>query len=66
MRTERIKVEGMSCGHCVSRVEDALKGIDGVRVDSVEIGEVVVALAPEEGAKDAVLAAIESAGYTAV
>lgn len=25
-----IYVEGMSCGHCVKRVENALKSIDGV------------------------------------
>lgn len=27
---KKIKVEGMSCGHCVKRVEKALNAIDGV------------------------------------
>jgi copper chaperone CopZ len=28
-----LKIDGMSCGHCVARVEKALKKIDGVNVN---------------------------------
>ena len=38
METDRIKVEGMSCEHCVARVKDALIGLEGVQVESVQIG----------------------------
>ena len=30
-----IKIDGMSCGHCVSSVTNALKAVDGV--DAVEV-----------------------------
>ena len=65
METDRIKVEGMSCEHCVARVKDALIGLEGVQVESVQIGEVVVSLYSGEVGREAVLAAIQSAGYTA-
>ena len=64
METDRIKVEGMSCEHCVARVKDALIGLEGVQVESVQIGEVVVSLHSGEVGREAVLAAIQSAGYT--
>ncbi len=65
MRSERIKVEGMSCQHCVGRVDEALAELEGVVVQSVQIGEVVVSIDSEEGGRDAVLTAIQSAGFTA-
>lgn len=64
METDRIKVEGMSCEHCVARVKDALIGLEGVQVESVQIREVVVSLHSGEVGREAVLAAIQSAGYT--
>ena len=33
-----LKIDGMSCGHCVARVEKALKKLDGVAVVRVEVG----------------------------
>ena len=65
VKTDRIKVEGMSCEHCVVRVKDALAGLEGVQVESLQIGEVVVLLHSDEVGKEAVLAAIQSVGYTA-
>ena len=65
METDRIKVEGMSCEHCVGRVKDALAGLEGVQIESVQIGEVVVSLHSDEVGREVVLAAIQSAGYTA-
>ena len=65
MERERIEVEGMSCSHCVARVKDAVSAVSGVRVDSVDLGEVVVSLTAEGGGRDAVLAAIRAVGYTA-
>ena len=32
-----MKIGGMSCGHCVSSVDKALKKLDGVQVESVAI-----------------------------
>ena len=39
MRTERLKVTGMSCGGCVSSVTKALKAADGVDDVSVSLDE---------------------------
>ncbi len=64
LERERIAVEGMSCSHCVARVRSALEGLDGVRVESVEIGEAVVSMSPGQASRDSVLAAIQSVGYT--
>lgn len=33
-----LSITGMSCGHCVSSVANALKGVDGVQVEDVRIG----------------------------
>lgn len=63
MSTTTLKVKGISCGHCVSSIEGALKkiGVQG-KVDlasktvSVEYDEAVTAL-------DAVKEAIEDQGY---
>ena len=35
----KIKVEGMSCSHCVDKVTMALKGIDGVKKVSVNLAK---------------------------
>ena len=32
-----IKISGMSCGHCVARVEKSLKDIDGVKNVEVDL-----------------------------
>lgn len=61
---KQINIEGMSCGHCVSHVEEALKevaGVNGVYVDLqgknavVEISDIVT----DEQLK----AAVEEVGY---
>lgn len=58
-----LNIEGMSCGHCVGRVEKALNDLDGVKATvRLEPGEAEV-----EGEKldEAVLKqAVEDAGYT--
>jgi copper chaperone CopZ len=38
MEQTTIQIDGMSCGHCVSRVQKALSRLEGVHVDQVEIG----------------------------
>lgn len=37
MEKVNLKVTGMSCGHCVSKVETALKQLDGVEKASVNL-----------------------------
>jgi copper chaperone CopZ len=57
-----IAIEGMHCQACVRRVEKALAGVEGARVEKVEIGSAVVG---SEAKEQEVLSAIKKAGYEA-
>lgn len=60
-----IKITGMSCNHCVSSVEKALRAVPGVqRVKEVRIedGTAVIEGSPET---QAVISAVREAGYSA-
>ena len=37
MKTMTLKVSGMSCGHCVMAVRQALEGVDGVTSAQVDL-----------------------------
>lgn len=39
MKTVNLKIEGMSCGHCVSTVETALKKLSGVSTAVVDLAK---------------------------
>ena len=58
-----LMVEGMTCGHCVRAVTDALGPLPGVSKVSVDLakGQVLVSGDPDP---DAVRQAIEAEGYT--
>ena len=58
-----MKIEGMSCGHCVGAVTSALKSVDGVRVERVEIGSATLAYDPATASPDRIVQAIEDEGY---
>lgn len=38
MKTEEIKIEGMTCGHCIMAVKSALKSLGADNIE-VEIGQ---------------------------
>lgn len=61
-----MKIDGMSCGHCVKRVAEALGNLDGVRVERVEIGAATVAYDPTKTSEGRIAQAIEDEGYTVV
>ena len=58
-----LEISGMSCGHCVRAVSDALTKLPGVSVDNVEIGSARVELDPEIASTDVLAEAIRLAGY---
>ncbi len=63
-----LKVEGMSCGHCVKAVEGALSELDGVLNAQVDL-EAKTASVEYDAAKvsvDAMKAAVEDQGYDVV
>jgi copper chaperone len=58
-----LEISGMSCGHCVQAVTNALNQVAGVKVDSVEIGRANVLFDPSRTASDTVIRAVSDAGY---
>ncbi len=65
METLSLAIDGMSCGHCVNAVRQALEQLASVEVQSVDIGHASVrfdraVLRPEQ-----ILAAVTGAGYQA-
>ena len=58
-----LAVDGMTCPHCVARVEKAILSVDGVTQASVALDTASARV--EGGQPHAVIEAIEQAGYTA-
>lgn len=63
METINLKVSGMSCGHCVSSVQRALKSVTGVADADVKIGSVTVRFDPAAATTAQIRDAVEDAGY---
>ena len=61
-----LHIDGMSCGHCLNAVNRALSSVPGTDVQRVQIGRAEVAVdAASETVTDALVAAVEAAGYHA-
>lgn len=61
----RLKIEGMSCEHCVRAVTQALQSIDGIEDVSVSLEDKqAVFSAPEELDMERVKKAVQEKGYT--
>ncbi len=62
--TKKLSIDGMTCGHCAMHVEEALKGICGVKSAKVDLAgkSATVELAHE--VEDAAFkTAVKDAGY---
>lgn len=62
--TTTLAIEGMTCGHCVQAVTNALSAVPGVKVRSVAVGSAVIEANDGRAAGKAV-AALDEAGYPA-
>lgn len=62
-----LKIEGMHCASCVTRIERALKKVPGVQDARVNLvtNRAQVDLEPGKVSSDALIHAVEQAGYTA-
>ncbi len=58
-----IKIEGMSCQHCVAAVKKAVDALDGVSSSNIEVGSAVINFDESKTNRDAITGAIQSAGY---
>jgi copper chaperone CopZ len=65
MNRTTLKIEGMSCGHCVASVKKALAGLDGVTAENVSVGSATVAYNPAVASPEQIANAISDAGYSA-
>lgn len=66
MKTQELTIQGMSCGHCVMHVSKALSKLDGVKIESVEIGKARVEIDDAIVTREHIAKAIEDAGYELV
>jgi copper chaperone len=64
MKQVRLEVSGMSCGHCIHAVKEALAGVEGVKVENVSIGRATVSV-EERVPVGALIDAVADAGYEA-
>jgi copper chaperone len=65
MRRLTLHIEGMSCGHCLNAVNQALAALPGVQVDSVRIGRAELRYDESITTPPRIEAAVEDAGYRA-
>ncbi len=65
MKSEQIKIEGMSCGHCVMAVKKELQKLD-LKLKKVDIGIAEVEYDETKVNHDDINKAIDEAGYTIV
>ena len=66
MERMTVNIEGMSCGHCVDAVRKALEGVNGVRVDDVQVGAATVTFDAGVANENAIAEAIADEGYAVV
>jgi copper chaperone len=66
MQTTTLKVEGMSCGHCVNSVEGAVKKLGASSKVDLNAGSVTVEYDASKVTLDAIKEAIEDQGYDVV
>lgn len=63
MATTTVKIDGMSCSHCVKAVTMALQDLPGVDVRDVKIGEAVIDADETVVTAAQIAAAIDEAGF---
>jgi copper chaperone len=64
MTTTTYEIQGMTCGHCVASVSDALRTLPGVDYVDVDLDRGTATVTSESALdNDAVRSAVEEAGY---
>ena len=63
----RFKVDDMSCGGCAASIRNAVLRVPGVRaIDADPQSKAVIVDAPADVTREAIVAAIQEAGYTEI
>ncbi len=61
-----IKIDGMSCHHCVAAVKKALDGIDGIIESDISVGTAKVSFDDSRTGHGTITEAIKNAGYRVI
>ena len=61
-----LTIEGMMCGHCTSRVEQALNAIDGVTAEVSLDNKTATVSSTKEISQETLVKAVTDAGYTVI
>ncbi len=64
MRETTLHIDGMSCDHCVARVQKALTGLDGVTVKNVSVGSATIEYDESRVPRAQIDAAVGATGFT--
>jgi copper chaperone len=62
--TTKLKIEGMTCAHCLRAVKDALEGVSGVRSASVDLDTGIATIEHDADVR-ALIESVEAEGYQA-
>lgn len=67
MKKTSLKITGMSCAHCVNKLETALQGLQGVVKAKVNLKKDIATITYDESVQsiDSLMAAIKEVGYEA-
>jgi copper chaperone len=66
MKNEELKINGMTCNHCVMSVRKELSKLSGVEIRDVRIGSALVAYDEAKVSGARIRSAVEEAGFTVV
>jgi copper chaperone len=66
VKTVELKIEGMTCGHCVMTVKKELGKVAGLTVQNVELGKALVQYDEATVTASQLAKIIEEAGYRLV
>ncbi len=61
-----LKIEGMSCQHCVMSVKKAIDSVEGVSSSDVTIGSARVIYDDDKASEELIKDAINKAGYKVI
>ena len=61
-----LTIEGMMCGHCTGRVEQALNALEGVKAEVSLDDKTATVTATEDVSEEMLVKAVTDAGYTVI
>lgn len=66
MTDTTLKIDGMTCQHCVMSVKKAVDSVSGVSSSDVEVGSAKVTYDENTTDREAIVSAVQNAGYKIV